>query len=194
MARVKRVPGASGGIDKLAALLGGLDAIQGKVGFFESAKYPDGTPAAYVAAIQEFGAPDVSIPPRSFFRTTVAAKTNAWRASLNSGAKQIIAGAWTPEQMMDALVQLAAGNVAQTLAKLQDPPLSPVTLQLRAWKRAGIPVGGKQVGWAASLVAKGLNDQVTGSAAKPLVDSGFLLNAITGVVNDTVVYENKGAR
>ena len=28
-----------------------------EVGFFESAKYPDGTPVAYVAAIQEFGNP-----------------------------------------------------------------------------------------------------------------------------------------
>lgn len=175
-------------------MLGGLDGIQGKVGFFESAKYPDGTPAAYVAAIQEFGAPDVSIPPRSFFRTTVAAKTNAWRSSLNAGAHQIIAGAWTPEQMMDALVQLAAGNVAQTLAKLQDPPLSPVTLQLRKWKREGRHIGGKQVGWAAALVEKGVNDQVTGSAAKPLVDTGFLFNAITGIVNGETVFENKGAK
>ena len=40
------------------------------VGFFESARYPDGTPVAQVAAINEFGAG--AIPERPFFRQAMA--------------------------------------------------------------------------------------------------------------------------
>ena len=41
-----------------------LAKIEGKVGWFESAEYPEGTPVAYVAAIQELG--HGKIPPRPF--------------------------------------------------------------------------------------------------------------------------------
>ncbi|MDL2105264.1 hypothetical protein QQJ69_19235, partial [Proteus mirabilis] len=40
------------------------------VGFFEHSKYPDGTPIAYVASIQELGYPAGGIPPRPFLRPT----------------------------------------------------------------------------------------------------------------------------
>ena len=47
---------------------GGVNQLE--VGFFDTAKYPDGTPVAEVAAANEFG---VGVPERSFFR--VALKT-----------------------------------------------------------------------------------------------------------------------
>ena len=41
------------------------------VGFFSTAKYPDGTPVAAVAAWQEFGVPANNIPERPFFRRSL---------------------------------------------------------------------------------------------------------------------------
>ena len=43
-----------------------------RVGFLEGATYPNGTPVAMIAAIQEFGAPKAGIPPRSYFRPLIA--------------------------------------------------------------------------------------------------------------------------
>lgn len=42
-----------------------------RVGFLENATYPDGTPVAFVAAVQNFGAPKVGIPPRPFFSNVI---------------------------------------------------------------------------------------------------------------------------
>lgn len=53
MAKVKRKPGKTS-IDKLVKKLA-KDKVTSKVGWFEGAKYEDGTPVAYVASIQEFG-------------------------------------------------------------------------------------------------------------------------------------------
>ena len=64
-------------IKQLLVTLNSLDRINLKVGWFEGAKYEDGTPVAYVAAIQEYGF--VNIPPRSFMRTTVQEKKEAWK-------------------------------------------------------------------------------------------------------------------
>ena len=49
-----------------------------QVGFLADARYPDGKPVAMIAAIQEYGAPSVGIPPRPFFRNMIAAKKGEW--------------------------------------------------------------------------------------------------------------------
>lgn len=54
MAKVIRKPGpARKGFEMLVR---GMHGVEGKVGWNETAKYPNGTPVAYVMAIQEFGA------------------------------------------------------------------------------------------------------------------------------------------
>ena len=45
-----------------------------QIGFPSGNNYEDGTPVAYVAAIQEFGAPAVNIPARPFMQPTVRQK------------------------------------------------------------------------------------------------------------------------
>src|SRR4029077_15356101 len=65
------------GGDKLTAKLKELREKIGKgpalaVGFFEGAPHPDGASVPMGAAIQEFGAPKVGIPPRPFFRNMIA--------------------------------------------------------------------------------------------------------------------------
>lgn len=56
-----------------------------KVGFLEGATYPDGTPVAYIAAINEFGrmvsgrAGELYYQlPRPFFRNMIADKSPEW--------------------------------------------------------------------------------------------------------------------
>jgi hypothetical protein len=55
-----------------------LSAGELQVGFMENADpYPDGTPVALVAAVQEFGSPSNGIPPRPFMRPAVAERSRA---------------------------------------------------------------------------------------------------------------------
>ncbi len=54
-------------LKRLQKALSAADKSDLQVGWFESAKYDDGTPVAGVAAIQEFGSAKNRIPPRPFF-------------------------------------------------------------------------------------------------------------------------------
>lgn len=49
-----------------------------RVGFLENATYPDGTPVAMIAAIQEWGTVNGRIPSRPFFRTMIKQKQSEW--------------------------------------------------------------------------------------------------------------------
>ena len=51
-----------------------FNGLVAQIGFPSGQHYPDGTNVAYVAAIQEFGAPAVNIPPRPFMQPTVKAQ------------------------------------------------------------------------------------------------------------------------
>ena len=66
--------------DHIAKVLEQLQHREIQVGFFETAVYPDGTPIAYVAAIQEFG--HGAIPPRPFLRPAAADNKDKWASSL----------------------------------------------------------------------------------------------------------------
>ena len=141
-----------------------LDGLTAKAGWFESSVYPNGTPVAYVAAIQEYGYPAGGIPPRPFMRPTIARERANWRALMLSGAKAIVAGNETPYSVMDKISAKAAGDVAKTIASITSPPLKPATIAARARKR--------------------VDRSITTSLSKPLVDTALMINSITHVVED----------
>lgn len=148
---VRRVPNpdAMRGMQELIA----LSKNKGKVGWFESAKYPDGTPVAYVALIQEMGSPQNSIPPRPFFRSTMAEKSKQWTGLLKSGCKAILAGNETAHSVMEKVTGKAAGDVRRKISKIREPALSQRTLDAR--------------------LSRGL------TSTKPLVDTGIMLQTLT---------------
>lgn len=161
-----------------------LDSKIVKVGWFESAKYESGTPVAYVATIQEFGSPKRSIPPRPFMRPTVDEKKQAWFDLAAQGAKAILAGRSTAAKVMEAIGLRAAGDVAKTITTITSPALSPITLQLRAWRREGRVITGATVGEAARAI-KQPGYTTPSVSEKPLVDSAILLNTLTSTVEDS---------
>ena len=136
----------------------------GKVGWFESARYEDGTPVAMVAAIHEFGAPGAGIPPRPFMRPTIAAEQDNWRALAKQGAMAILKGTHTTAQVMEGIGLQAAGDIARTISQVMEPPLKPATVAAKRRKRA--------------------NKGVTGNLSKPLVDSGLMISTVTNTVED----------
>lgn len=152
----------------MLAALKGLDGVVAKTGFFETSKYDDGTPVAFVAAVQEFGAVinvedaaaafqggssggSIVIPPRPFFRPTIANKSAEWGALIGRGAHAVLTQGADPVDVMEAVALRAAGDVAKTISTVTSPPLKPSTIRRK----------------------KG--------ATKPLVDTGLMIQSVTGV-------------
>ena len=122
------------GGDKLATLLHGIRNKAGKevaveVGFFESAKYPDGTSVPYVAAIHEFGAPQRKIPSRPFFRNAIP--------DIIKAVKTIVRAEIDPETMevddttMRRVGLKVAAIVKQSIVDIDTPPHAPSTIAAR---------------------------------------------------------------
>ena len=146
-----------------------------EVGFLEGATYPDGTPVAMVAAIQEFGAPRVGIPPRPFFRTMIAEKMPEWGPAIAGLLKD---NDFDTRRTLSQAGEAIRGQLQQSIIDTNSPPLSPVTLMLRKMKAQdpSLVVTGATVGEAARRVAAG--ETATGVSTKPLVDTGHLLASV----------------
>lgn len=129
MAEVRRSnPNAFKNLEINLAQLGNSEA---KVGWFENAKYPDGTPIAYIASIQEFGYPDGNIPPRLGMRFTAAAARKKWRAESEILSKRVLEGKMSGHDSMQAIALLAEGDFVEHISSNPPPPLKPATLASR---------------------------------------------------------------
>ena len=96
-----------------------------RVGFLETAKYPNGTNVAQVAFWNEYGTQD--IPPRPFFRTLIAEKSSSWGRNLgvaltetnNDTTKALLkVGAHINDQLTNSIRNFSSpGNAPSTIAK-----------------------------------------------------------------------------
>lgn len=128
-----------------------LDGQECRVGWFEGAKYENGTPVAYVASVQEFG--HGPIPPRSFMRSTQAEKSEDWTRLVEVAARGIAQGKRTSADVFELLGAQAAGDVRAKIASITEPELKKSTLAARR--------------------------QRGNSSTKPLVDERIMINTLT---------------
>lgn len=186
MVDIRHEPGP--GMKQLEILVQGMQGLEGKAGFPASAVYEDGTPIAYIATIQELGDPESGIPPRSFVRTTVTEKSETWKGIMSRGAKAIIAGSADPMTVMEKLASTAAGDMRKKITQIVAPPLKEATILARLRRRASyqnMKLGGKGRANARAKVRAQIAGGLTGAIAKPLVDSGDMLAALTYEVHKT---------
>ncbi len=163
MTKVKRTPGPGGA--RLYNALKQIDRKVAKVGWFESSKYEDGTPVAYVAAIHEYGVPEKNIPMRATMRPTMQAQRIQWVSLAQAGFTGVFRATETVSTAMEKIGVKAAGDIHKTISQLYTPPLKVKTVKAR--------LRGKKQGRVVSI-----------TIAKPLVDSGVLLNTLTHSVED----------
>lgn len=131
------------GGDKLEAALKALSTKVTKpatlsVGFLEGATYPDGTSVPMVAAIQEFGAPARKIPPRPFFRQTIADKSPTWGDAV---AKLLVANGYDATRTMGQVGEGIKGQLQDTIAKFNSVPLSAQTIAAKGNAKQLIDTG-----------------------------------------------------
>ena len=149
------------------------------VGFMSEARYPDGQPVAMVAAIQNFGAPAVGIPPRPFFSEMIREKSPSWGESLGNA---LVATGFDSEKSMTVMGQGIQSQLQQSIVDTDSPPLSPVTLMLRKMRSEdqSLVVTGATVGEAARRVAAG--ESTGGVSTKPLEDTKVMLRSVNYLV------------
>jgi hypothetical protein len=143
---------------KFEKIIDGITDARAKVGWFEANKYPDGTPVAYVASIQEFGSPQNSIPPRSFMRKTISEKSEDWKKLLASGTRAILAGNSSTSSVIDKVAFRATGDIRKTISTLWEPKLEDSTIQSRLRQMS--------------------NKKLVGNLYKPLVFTGQMLDTL----------------
>jgi hypothetical protein len=109
-----------------------------RVGFLENARYPDGTPVAMIAAIQDFGAPSVGIPPRPFFRNMIKNKQGEWPKAVAGVLK---ANNYDAVKTLEITGAAIAGQLRQSIIDTNSPPLAPSTIQRKGFAKPLVDTG-----------------------------------------------------
>lgn len=109
-----------------------LDGMAAEVGWQGNVRYVDGTPVAAVARWHDKGNSRLGIPPTGFMRSTIHKNSAEWSYQAGLGVKAVAVGTRTPDQVMDALGQLASGEIRAKIASFGDYPDSdPVIIRRR---------------------------------------------------------------
>jgi hypothetical protein len=107
-----------------------------EVGVFSDASaYPDGTPAAVVAMVHEYGSRDAGVPERSFVRSTVVSSQNQLSSLLGKAGRRLIHGvevaSWvsgsSDSDHLAGVGQWLVEQIRGTLSRGVPPPLEPET-------------------------------------------------------------------
>lgn len=149
-------------IAKLNRIPDEFQGMHAEAGWLESSQYEDGTKAAYVAAIQEYGAPEKNIPPRPFMRPAVEQNRDYLIDGMKQGVKAVLARKASAEDVLSVVGSRMAGDISKAISQVSAPPLKPATIATRARKRA--------------------SGVVTAGLTKPLVDTGYMLATVTSQV------------
>lgn len=149
---------------------------EAKIGWPQGKQYPDGTPVAYIAAIQNFGMPERGLPPRPMLKPTVEENQARWANILKDLTKHVANGDMDAFEALDGVGRVAAADLQVKIAQINEPALSPVTVLLRKWRKQGRTITGKTVGEAAAAIAAGTDP---GSDNKPLNDTGYLIASVS---------------
>ena len=94
-----------------------------EIGFFETARYPNGTFVAQVARYNEFGT--LNIPMRPFFRNAINKNIKKWYATLQNAINQNA----TPSKALSIVGEVARADIIQSITDLRTPPNAQSTIK-----------------------------------------------------------------
>jgi hypothetical protein len=181
---VARVTRQTQGIESLTQKLKEMGDRKLEAGWFESAKYGDGTPVAGIMAQNEYGNPARSIPARPFMRPAAEKNRTKWKETAKKDFAAVVQGKKTVDQVLDAMGLQVEGDIKNAINSGNHAALSPITIALRKHRNEGAKIGGAFVGAVAAAIAEGktgrgeLGDQSFGNIT-PLQDSGYAFSTVT---------------
>lgn len=94
-----------------------------EIGFFETARYPNGIFVAQVARYNEFGT--LNIPMRPFFRNAIQKNIKKWYATLQNAINQNA----TPSKALSIVGEVARADIIQSITDLRTPPNAESTIK-----------------------------------------------------------------
>lgn len=126
-------------LDRLKAALTGKRERVVNVGFPASAKEPDGTSTAFIAAVHEFGSEHV--PERSFMRTSLEANRNK-RKTLNAqNLKKVLNGGMSVDTALGQLGLMASSDIKEQIKNGSFAPLKEATIKCKGSSKPLIDTG-----------------------------------------------------
>ena len=150
------------GSEALEKLADQMKRAKLEVGFFETDKYTDGTPVAYIAAIQEFGNPAGNNPSRPFFRNAISQHAG-WKDLANKNMAAVIEGRIELNQALNQMGLKMAADVKDSITDGSYEALKQSTLDARQSRK-----------------------RTKGVASKPLVDTARMLQSVKHAVNGEI--------
>ncbi|WCH45807.1 hypothetical protein [Lysinibacillus sp. OF-1] len=142
MARIDvRVTDANN-ISRLRDVLKELKNYSVEVGIFGSDEY------VMIASVHEFGATiqrgrgSVSIPERSFLRTTFDEKNEEWISFFKSQLKHVLALQMDVQMLFNRLGARMVGDIQENITDLDAPPNAPATIAKKGSSNPLIDTGG----------------------------------------------------
>ncbi len=114
-------------MDALNAIASNVQSMQVKAGFINGATYPDGTPVAMVAAVNDLGDPARNQLPRPFFRNAIAEHESEWADTIARGMEKGV----DTETLLSVVGEQIVGDVVQSIATLIEPPIKSSTIANR---------------------------------------------------------------
>lgn len=94
-----------------------------------------------IAASNEFGAPSVNVPERSYLRSTVDEKRADYAAALTRIVRDEVDGKRVARLGLERLGAKAAGDVQRKIVALRDPPNAPSTIAAKGSSNPLIDTG-----------------------------------------------------
>lgn len=107
----------------ITAVLQAAAKMKLRVGWFETSRYLNGEPVAYIAAIQEYGMAGRSIPARPFMRPAYENNAPKWTRMAAGGFKAAVAGAIDLGDALEQIGGVAAGDIAKAIQAVTSPPI-----------------------------------------------------------------------
>lgn len=127
------ISGGAGMDAALAKMAKGLDRpLKLQVGYPEGETYPDGTPLGLVAAINNYGAPAMGIPPRPFFTDTIKAGESRWPDEIAAIAK---AAEYNPGLTLARFGENVANQIRAAIGGWSDPPNADSTVKAKGFDK-----------------------------------------------------------
>jgi len=132
-------------LDKIRATLERVpeefEGMVAQIGFPSGINYEDGTSVAYVAAIQEFGAPAVGIPARPFMQPTVQEKKDTWVTIIEKSLPKVALGKMSAFDVLDLVGISAAADIQTKISSIYTPPNAPATIRAKGSAKPLIDTG-----------------------------------------------------
>ena len=142
-----------------------------KVGFLSKATYPNGTKVAYVAAIQNYGAPAAGIPPRPFFTQMLNDRSSKWGDTMGKLIKK-------NNYNVKLTLEMMGIGIRDQLIQYIDNTRSPADSMVTNLLKRRFPMGDHAVSdvWQAfdDVYKKGMSAPAT----KPLVWTGLMRQSV----------------